>query len=45
MDEREDVIEKLNLEEIAEAILEDEAAEYSDPDSMGFNGVEGASEE
>ena len=37
-------VEKLNIEEIAEAILEDEAAAYTDPDSMGFNGVEGCAE-
>lgn len=47
MDEKEDVVEELNLEEIAEAILEDEAAEYQDPDTIDIENlkVEGASQD
>lgn len=44
MDENENNIEQLDLELIAQQILEDEQANDPDPDTLGFNGVEGASE-
>lgn len=44
MEDENEVIEDLDLEQIAEAILEDEQANDPDPDTLGFNGTEGASE-
>jgi hypothetical protein len=44
MEDEENVIEELNLEEIAEEILEDEQANDPDADTLGTDGVEGTNE-
>lgn len=44
MDEKENNVEQLDLELIAQQMLEDEQANDPDPDTLGFNGVEGATE-
>lgn len=44
MDENENNVEELDLDVIAEQILEDEQVKDLDPDTLGFNGVEGAAE-
>ena len=44
MDEKENNVEQLDLELIAQQILEDEQANDPDPDTLGFNGVEGVTE-
>lgn len=44
MDEKENNVEQLDLELIAQQMLEDEQANDPDPDTLGFNGVEGVTE-
>ena len=44
MEDENNVVEELDLEEIAKAMLEDEQANDPDPDTLGFNEVEGVSE-
>ena len=44
MEDENNVVEELDLEEIAKAMLEDEQANDPDPDILGFNEVEGVSE-
>ena len=44
MEDENNVVEDLDLEKIAEAKIEDEQAYDTDPDTLGFNGVEGVSE-
>lgn len=44
MGDENSVIEELNLEEIAEAILADEQANDPDPDTLGFGNIEGVAE-
>ena len=44
MEDENNVVEELDLEEIAKAMLEYEQANDPDPDTLGFNGVEGVSE-
>ena len=44
MEDENNVVEDLDLEKIAEAKIEDEQPNDPDPDTLGFNGVEGVSE-